>query len=360
VSSRNSIIRRSAILFAFLALAFASVLSSHSISVAYADSALTNGGATGAGDGAGNGSATADTTAGSESTASSHGKHSAGGKTDAGTNTTVNQGDTANNTHVKISTHAFAAAKSSRAGLEATASAYTTGESASNEGSSNAKTNSFNGGTATAKSTKRGGIAEAYSTSGGYASANSITKTVLAEVPGGTSATYTQGRKTVAIAYTDTGSFSFSMIKGKSAYASTGTTENIGALSSGDIKSIIHSAMGAEAGANPHYAYANAYSKIDALASNAYGYASANGYAYAHASVQRSGSKLTVTVVAGRNRDDSKQCDSGWRRRNTLHLDHHDDCVIVRKVIYLKKTTLHTQALRVATPHTTGHKNHLH
>jgi hypothetical protein len=359
VSSRNSIIRRSAIILAFLALAFASVFPSHSISVAYADGAFTNGKATGAGEGGGNGNVKANQDTFAGSTASSHGHHSAAGETIAGTNTWVDQGDETNNTHVKLSTRTRAAAKSSKTGLEATASADTTGEAISNEGSSNARTNSFNGGTATAKSTKKGGIASASSTSGGYALANAVLKTVEAYVPDGISSTYNQGKKLVAVAYTNTGSYSIAITKGKSARAMTGTNEDIGALSVGNIKSIIHSAMYAEAGANPHYAYAKAYSSIDAMASNAYGMSKGFGEASAYAEVRRSGPKLTVTVVAANARNGEQCGGNGWWRRTTAHR-YYDNCVLERKVIYLKKTTLHTHAFRVTRLRTAGHKNYLH
>ena len=295
----------------------------------WADSADTGGGAGGSASGSGNGSTSAANHNSSQSDATSTGHSAASGETISSTSSWVGQGNYTNNNRINISAQARARASSSKKKIEAYASAGVNAVAKSTEGSTSALSATFNGGEAYAANTEDGSSAYAGSTNGGYALAITGPQgSTTAYVPDGQSNTYSKGKKSTTIAYSATGSFSIAMTKGKHAWAATGTTENVGALAAGNVKSVIRSAMYASAMASPGMASAYARASVGAFAENSFGQAQANGHAYAYAVVKRTGNKVVLSVATSSG---PHECNDQWWKKNTKKRE----CIVRHKVISL-------------------------
>ena len=299
--SRKLVIYR--VLFAWAFLAFATF----PISNASADQAQTGGFSEGSGAGAGKGSTVAGVGLYSSSEARSW-NHKADASTSTGAFVGVAQGEVGFGNNAHIHTGAYAHAKSNKAKLEAYAKATVANTADTVEAASDAGTGTTAAAEAYAASDKKGSVAYASSINGAYAYANTSLSPV-AYVPEGTEQTYKKGGKTVAVAYTEQGTFSIAWTKGWSAGAITGTTENTGALAAGDIKAAIQSATFAFAEASPTKAYAFASATVNAMASNSAGYAEAYGHSEAFASVTRIGSTVRIAVATTNN---INECGSRW------------------------------------------------
>ena len=297
---RKLVIHR--VLFAWAFLAFATFPISAS-----ADQAQTGGYSAGGGAGAGNGSTVAGVGLQSSSKAESR-RHKADASTDTGAFAGVAQGEVGVGNNVHIHTTAHAGARSNKAKLEAYAKATVSNSADTVEAADNAGTGTTASAEAYAASDKKGSVAYASSIDGAYAYANTSLSPV-AYVPDGQTQTITKGKKTVAVAYTEQGTFSIAWTKGKTAGAMTGTTENTAALSSGNIKAAIRSATFASAEASPTKAYAFASATVNAMASNSAGYAEAYGHSEAYASVTRVGPTMRIAVATTNN---IGECGPSW------------------------------------------------
>lgn len=318
-------------LFISVFLTFAAAaIDSPIVPLALADSADTGGSAEGGAEGSGNGGTTASTETSSQSEAESTGDSSASGDTVSSTSSSVDQGDSTNSNQIEVTAESSASASSSSTQIEAYASAGVNADAKSTQDDSSASAVTYNGGTAYAVSTKNGASAYAMSADGGYAAAiTGPNGTTVAYVPEGTTTTYTRGKKTTAVAYSNTGSYSIAVTKGKKAWAATGTTENVGALASGNVKAVVRSAMSAMAKASPKMASAYARASVDAFASNSFGQSKAYGHAYAFAGVRRTGSKIILSVATSSGPD---KCGAQWWKKNV----HNRKCIVRHKIISLK------------------------
>lgn len=327
----------------FLTFAVAAI-DSRITPLAWADSADTGGSAEGGAEGSGNGDTTASTETSSESEAESTGNSSASGDTASSTSSSVDQGDSTNSNQISVEAKSEATATSSSTQIEAYASAGVKADAKSTEDDSSAVATTNNGGEAYAVSTKKGSAAYANSADGGYAAAiTGPNGSTSAYVPDGTSTTYSKGKKSTSIAYSETGSYSVAMTKGKRAFAATGTTENVGALAAGNVKSVIKSAMSAMAMASPKMASAYARADVDAFAQNSFGQSRAYGHAYAFASVERRGSKVILSVATSTR---PGLCGAEWWKKKEIH---KRDCIVKRKVINLKtKSTTKKNAIAIS------------
>lgn len=223
---------------------------------------------------------------------------------------------------ITINTGAEAEAQATKDKLAAKASAWAEGAAADER-----KANSSH---AAATSTNDQKTANVWSSDGSYANANWGVKTgASAYTPEGTTSYYNDDVKQVALSYRADGLFSLAISSQDNAKAYYGKTADLKALSSGDIRSIVQSAMGASAYADSESATAYARSELKMTLADATSEAKARGMSEAYASVRRDGGKLFVTVRAERN----DGCGSNFNSRQK----HNNDCMVMTKIIHLKK-----------------------
>lgn len=302
-------------------------------SPAWADRADTGGSAQGSASGSGNGDTSTSNQNGSQSRAGSKGSRGAFGDTISSTSSSVDQGDETNSNHVNVSAHARASAKASKKQIEAHAAAGVSAQANSSEDGASASSTSYNGGQAHAVSTKKGASAYAASANGAFASAvTGVNGSTVTHVPDGITTTHSKGKKSTSISYSATGSFSVAVTRGKSAWAATGTTENVGALAAGNIRVAVRSAMSAMAMAAPGMASAYASANVKGFAENSFGKAQAYGHAYAFASVERTGRRVVVSVATSTGPDN---CGAQWWKKSV----QKRECIVRHKVINLKATS---------------------
>lgn len=321
---------QSLVLWAIVSLSLG-VFSTSSVQSAWADEVSTGGQSDGLTSGIGNGDTVATVVLHSDSEASTKGRRHAFGQTATTMEGGVDQGDTNANNSIRFKTSATARVTSSKRKIEAYASANVSGTANANEASNSANALVGSGGEAYASSNRNSYSAYAGSTSGAYALAIAGQGASLtAYVPGATQTIIQRGNKTIAIAYTETGSYSIAIVKRNSARAITGTSANAAALAAGDVKAIIKSAMYAEAYADRSMAMAFASASINGLAQTSAGSAQVYGQSVAFAKVIRF--NKTSVVIAVATSKDGHSCGSHWWTKKVKN----QKCIVIRKTIPIK------------------------
>ncbi len=290
----------------------------------WADDASTNSNSDGGASAGGPGASGAGVGTENSSNASSDKNGLSAGSQGTSNSGAANSGGTRSKTH----TNAKAWAKGSRKkGLEAyaEAGAWTTATAVDEDGLATGA--SGNSGLAYAKSSKKETLAYAASNNGGYAlavSGRGRPKT-MSSVPDGQTYSAKKGKLQYSVSYTDLGSYSLAVVKGRTAYAATGTTENVGALASGKISAVMRSSMFAEAFADRGMAWARSFASAGSIASTSASFASSSGYSYAFAQVSLGGKTVVKTAVA--------RCENSLERRDGRWDGSWDTCKVKRKYI---------------------------
>lgn len=286
----------------------------------WADDASTNSNSNGGASAGGPGVSGAGVGTENSSNASSDKTGVSAGSEGTSNSGSANSGGTRSKTH----TNAKAWAKGSRKkGLEAyaEAGAWTTATAVDDDGLATGQSGNF--GKAYAKSSKKQTLAYATSSNGGFALA--VTgrgqSTTTSSIPDGQTYTSNRGKLRYSVSYTDLGSYSLAVVRGRIAYAATGTTEDVGALTSQNITAIMRSSMFAEAYADPRTARATSYASAGSTASTATSSSSTYGYSYAFAQVSLGG-KTIVKMSA-------MHCDGSLERRDA----RWEDCRWKRKYV---------------------------
>lgn len=317
------------------ALAVSVLLTSTALPV-WADDASTNSNSGGGASASGPGASGAGIGTENSSNASANEDGVNAGSEGTSDSEAANSGGTWSKTH----TQAKASAKGSKKhGLRAyaEAGAWTTATAVDENGLATGL--SGNSGKAYAESSKKRTLAYAASANGGFALAETGRGRSLttSSVPNGQTYSKNKGKLQYSVSYTDLGSYSLAVVRGRSAYAATGTTEDVGALTSRNISAIMRSSMFAEAFADERTAWARSHASAGGTASTATSSASTYGYSYAYAQVSLGGKIIVKKALA--------RCDSSWERRDI----RWDDCKFKRK--YVKASLKKKSALRAKTRH---------
>ena len=304
----------------------------------WADSASTGGNSKGGATGSSDTSVNVSVGTSSTSSADSTGDFNANGHSQTGSSETADVPDR----QISIDTGAEANAGSTKEKFHASANAWAVGTAGgvtkTQESGSEANSEA---GLKTASS---------WASNGSLANASSgETRKVSASTLNGSTSTFRRDHTKIALSYQADGSFSLAMSSRRSAQTYVGQTTDIGALMSRNINAIMQSPMFASSSASAGSTTAYARSALEMTFSDARSEASARGMSEAFASVTRQGQDIVVTVNASRQ----DGC-SSYRKSNNAN---RKDCMIIRKVIHLKKGGKMNVKVNVGVKRSSSHKS---